>query len=150
MTLVEVMIAMVIITFFSLSAFSLTMFNEKRTSVNFYRLEAYKLAQSIAEHAMQVSFPTNFTPAYLMATNDPASATQYQWTNTERAMLNPSAIGSKAVQFSYPAKGSGVIFTKTITAGTAIGTARVININISWNYAGRAYNITLPVVRGGN
>lgn len=150
MTLVEVMIAMAIISFFSLSAFSLTLLNEKRTSANFYRLEAYRLAQTIAEHAMEVTYPGNFTTTYLMGTNDPTSATQYQWTGTERAMLKSSALGTSATQFTYPSAGSGVVFTKTITNGSPIGTALVLNINISWNYAGRAYSISIPVVRGGN
>jgi Tfp pilus assembly protein PilV len=150
MTLVEVMIAMAIITFFTLSAFSLTLFNRRRTMANFYRLEAYRLAQSIAEHAMQVTFPTNFTPTYLMATNDPTSATQYIWTGTERAMLRSSSLGNNITQFTYPTGSDGVVFTKTITDGATIGTARVLNVQVSWTFAGRGYNISIPVVRGGN
>lgn len=146
------MVALTIMAMVAASSISITLFNQKRTLSDQYRLEAYRLAQSIAEHAMQVNYPTNFTPDFLMATNDPTSATQWTWTNTEKATLRSSGGDKGKAQFTYPSADGGVTFTKTIASRTVagIGTARVLDITISWTFARRTQSITIPVVRGGN
>jgi len=149
MTLVEVMIAITIITFFALTAYNITLFNYRRTMANFYRLEAYRLAQTISERAMELPFPANFNAAGVK-TNDLTDVPQWIWTDQEPATLRATLLGSTAAQFVYPTT-SSVTFTKAVTdraAGSYSGSASVIDVTISWVYNRRNYSVTLPVVRG--
>jgi len=151
MTLAEVIVAMLIISLFATSAISLTLFNQRRTLVNFYRLEAYRLALSVAEHAMEVPL-ANFNATYLMATNDPASATQWQWTGTENAMLHSSSMDKTLSSFTYPTTAYPMTFTKNIappaSSAASLGSAQELDITITWSLSGRSYSIVVPVVRG--
>jgi type II secretory pathway pseudopilin PulG len=153
MTLVEVIVAIIIIGMFATSAFSLSLQNQKQNLANFYRLEAFRLAQTIAEHAMQIPY-TNFDAARIKADSSTGTATAWTWTDTENATLRSIPAGNKDAAFAYPAGTNPVVYTKYVgppldaTTPTTVGTAKVIQINISWTFAGRKFDLnTNPVDR---
>ena len=142
MTLVEVMVEMVIISIFATSAVSLMLQSQKQNLANFYRLEAYRLAQTIAEHAMQGPY-SNFDDTGVQAASATGTPTVWTWSNTENAMLRSIPSGNKDATFTYPAGANPVIFTKTIKTilnCPKIGSAKVLQVNIEWDFGGRHYS----------
>jgi type II secretory pathway pseudopilin PulG len=154
MTLVEAVVALLVIGLFAGSMLSLLRLNRRNALENAYRLEAYRIAQTIAEHAMSVAFPTDFRPAGVTAVNpamistQAGTATAWTWVNPEPSSTRLSTVGSRLAQFIYTPGDSPVMFTKTVDLGPTTGTATTLNITIDWRFAQRNYRIILPVVRG--
>lgn len=157
MTLVEVMVAFLIMSLFAVSAFSLTLQSQKGVLSDYYRLEAYRIAQTISEQAMQASFPGNFTAAYLTSSDN---STRWTWTADQSANLR-MGLHDRSAKGLYATGRSAVTFRKEILdpaspgfAATGlpanIGSASVLAIRISWRFAGKDEQLVLPVIRGGN
>lgn len=151
MTLIEVMIAMFVITIFTMSAFALALYCQKRTLANYHRLEAYQIVRTIAEHAMQVTYPDQFTPAGVTAADRVGTPSAWVWSNTQAANLRTFATEGSVAKLAYPTTGRPVVFTKTITQGTpfAGNNGLVLNVTVTWTFDRRNYSISVPIVRGG-
>jgi len=147
MTLVEVMIAMIIITGGAMSAFMIARQNLRQALGTLYRAEAYRIAQRISEHAMTVPLSV-FTPAGVGSSDPTGTPAQWIWSPTEASQTSLSLRGDSTDALIYPTTTTSVVFVKTLSSGPSPGRATALNITISWTYAGRNNSITIPLVRG--
>ncbi len=153
MTLLEVVIALFLITAFAASAFGLVLNSYKRTLSMWYRLEAYSVSQTVAEHAMQVAFPASFTVAGVTADADTGTGTAWRWSATEPSMLRTSAQRKVEHRWRYLTGAAPVVFTKRLTAhpvppSDPLSPARVLIVTVSWRFSGHDYSVSMPIVRG--
>src|SRR4051812_35950264 len=89
MTLVEVMIAMIIMTGAAMSVFMIARQNLRQALSGLYRAEAYRIAQRISEHAMTVPL-SSFTPTGITTSDLNGTPAQWVWTDTENSQTNLS------------------------------------------------------------
>lgn len=127
----EVMISLIVITFFSLSAFGAVQVASKWALQTAYQSEAYRLAQQKAEAL--IADPT-------LAASGNESITSATSTRFSKNTL---------AQFSYGSitASQRVIFTRNVTVASSSSSFTLLNVNVSYVFGRRTYNIQLPVAR---
>jgi prepilin-type N-terminal cleavage/methylation domain-containing protein len=132
MTLVEVVISMTIMATFALGAFIAIQTASRWSMQTAYQSEAYRLAQQKAEELMSGA-------ATFAASSD----------ETITSATSTFLTRNTTAQLAYATKGqtSRVTFTRNVTLVTSSSGFTRLNVNVSWVFASRTYNIQVPVAR---
>ena len=133
MTLVEVVVAMLLVTMFATTAFTFMNFVTKWSVRNAYRGEATRLAQDKAEELMAGSFDS------LAASGDETIVSSVD------TQFRPSTLARNAYPPARTASRLTLIRNVTLIASTT--TTKQVQVNVRWTLQAKTYAVSLPLFR---